>query len=887
VKNGVAGVDGRVTGWVITRPVRIGLVFEPSSEMLRSAVEQATTLWGGQFQPFFHPGDLEQIERTSRGLGVDVLLAFDRAAASDQAAALDGYQWQGRDEWGPLTPARDYINYRLLGPERVLDDLPRDSWVLPDWTASDPLDGLFRVWFGSYGTSDQAVNLRRQFAERAAQIRIDEGAEVPENGASWITPVAATGAAIEYKGMSPGATFVVVDPSDPASLTALWNARAYGARAFPFPVGHEERILAAARIWLQQLLQDGVLNRWVTGDGQSVGPRIDIWQATGQGGLPAGLAGLLADHEVTPLVMPPEAGPEFARGWYGDHPFATNYAHSFSQPLEADGRAVRIPVPGIGTGTQNGRFPRGDVVALQVRLSAAAGVRPDWTFSVPNKRSLARLLRDYDGFTLNFDRPVADGRALSISSGAREVSISAVPSTVILGHLLEGPGWSTRQTPGGVFVSRFIERLGGAGSTIANQPGARAALTIVARSERGMPSGAVVQSIKQRQGSWPEQFSRDAAGYPASVFQFLLRQSILRPLLPVDCPYCTSSIAFRPEDLTAQMKCEMCLREFPLGLALGMRVNGRNDWLYQLAGHVGHDRLSEALPVMATLQVLYSSAYAGESMIPYVLGWEVKGPQLDCEVDIAAVLDYRGTPAVIVGEVKNWKDPIDVNDLDNLSRIQQHIREKGAECFVLAAVMRELRDDEANALRSLAQRPPNILPVGSAIEPVLPIVLTERNLSATRFEENHPNHWSPADGIVGLAKESCRQNLGMTGLEPHVDGDGFYFRPQWSPPRSPATSDPSLFSPRLPSAVNIWQAATPTRPRSRLGGQPGSCGPGREHPQHAHRRRNHLRRQRPRGHRAARGRRGPCRRRRRAQGPGIRCHHPAGKGSCPLSCASS
>ena len=107
---------------------------------------------------------------------------------------------------------------------------------------------------------------------------------------------------------------------------------------------------------------------------------------------------------------------------------------------------------------------------------------------------------------------------------------------------------------------------------------------------------------------------------------------------------------------------------------------------------------------------------------------------------------------------------------------------KGVECFVLAAVMRELRDDETSALRDLAQRPPRTLPEDSAIEPVLPIVLTERNLSATRFDQHHPSSWSPADGVVGLAKESCRRNLGMTGLEPDQDEEGFYLRPQWSSP---------------------------------------------------------------------------------------------------------
>jgi hypothetical protein len=589
--------------------------------------------------------------------------------------------------------------------------------------------------------------------------------------------------------VSPGTAFVVVDSSDPASLTALWNARACGARAFPFPVGYEQRVLPAAESWLRQLLEEGELSRWMTGDGTPAGPRIYIWQATGPGELPGTLAELLTGHDVTPVPVSPEGGQEWARGWQGDHPFTTGYAHSFAQPLEADGRVARIPVPGIGGGAQDSGVPRGDIIAVQVEISATSGVRPDWTFSVPNKRSYAPVLREYDGVMLSFVRPVADGRALSVSSGAREVLISAVSSSTILGKLIEAPGWSARQTPGGVFVTRFIERLGGPGSTVANQPGARAALLEVARSERGRPSGAIVQGIKRWQGSWPEPLAGDAGGYPAAVFQFLLRQAILRPVLPVDCPYCTSSIAFRPEDLATQMKCEMCLREFPLGLALGMKTNGRNDWLYQIAGHVGHERLSEALPVMAALQVLCSRSYYRESMIPHVLGWAIRGPGLECEVDIAAVLDYRGLPALIIGEVKSRQDSIDVNDLNNLRRIQQHIRGQGVECFVLAAVMRELREDETSALRDFAQRPPRTLPGDSAIEPVLPIVLTERNLSATRFDQHHPSSWSPADGAVGLARESCQRNLGMTGLEPAQDDEGFYFRPQWPPPSPAAASD--------------------------------------------------------------------------------------------------
>lgn len=770
----------------MVRPVRIGLVFEPTVDMLRVAVEQVVSLWGGRYQPFFDPADLGQVETLARALGVDVLLALDRAPASELAAKLDGFQWQGREQWGPLTPAEDYTNHRLIGPERLLDDLSQESWVRPSWVVDDPLSDFFRIWFGTYGTSAQDLNLEKQFNAHAVEVRIDQGMAVPADASSWVTPITVTGKGIDYKGESPGTAFVIVDPADPASLTALWNARACGAQVFPIPVGHEERVLTAANTWLQQVLEKGELSRWTTGDGMPLSPRMYTWQAAPKNDLPPALVELMASHDVTPIVISPLSGQDLARGWYGAHPFTTRHRHNFSQPLEEDGRVVRITVPSVGTGPWVTGAPHGDILAFQVEFSSTVGVRPDWTFSIPNKRSCARLLRDYDGVMLSFDRPMDNGRVLAASSGIREVIISAVPSTAILEALIEAPGWTAQQTPGGVFLTRFIERLGGTESTLANQPGARAALAKVARSERGLQSGAIVRTVRSLQGTWPGPLARDSASYPAEVFRFLLRQGILRPVLPVDCPYCTSSIAFRPDDLATQIKCEMCLREFPLGLALGMKPNSRNEWLYQVAGHVGIDRLSEALPVMATLQVLCSRGYYRGSMTPYVLGWAVKGPHLDCEVDIAAVLDYRGLPAVVIGEIKSWQSSIDANDLTNLKKVQQHIRGQGVECFVLAAVMRDLRDDEKSVLRDFAEHPPNILPFGSSIEPVLPIVLTEKNLSTTRYVDSHPNHWAPADGVLGLAKESCRQNLGMTGLHPCQDGKDFHFCPQWQD----GTSDP-------------------------------------------------------------------------------------------------
>jgi hypothetical protein len=50
--------------------------------------------------------------------------------------------------------------------------------VLPDWAEGGPLNDLFRVWFGAYGTSAQGISVQSLFAAGATRISIDEGAQV-------------------------------------------------------------------------------------------------------------------------------------------------------------------------------------------------------------------------------------------------------------------------------------------------------------------------------------------------------------------------------------------------------------------------------------------------------------------------------------------------------------------------------------------------------------------------------------------------------------------------------------------------------------------------------------------------------------------------------------
>jgi hypothetical protein len=152
-------VSVQVTGRAMVRPVRLGMVFEPSLDILHVAVEHATLFWGGIYQPFLDPRDLERLKWDASRLGVDALWALDATATSAEAAGLIGYQWRGRGIWSPLAAAQDFSGSRLLGPERLLGDMVGNSWTLPRWVAGDPLEHLFSAWFGSHGISDQGVDM--------------------------------------------------------------------------------------------------------------------------------------------------------------------------------------------------------------------------------------------------------------------------------------------------------------------------------------------------------------------------------------------------------------------------------------------------------------------------------------------------------------------------------------------------------------------------------------------------------------------------------------------------------------------------------------------------------------------------------------------------------
>ena len=193
-------------------------------------------------------------------------------------------------------------------------------------------------------------------------------------------------------------------------------------------------------------------------------------------------------------------------------------------------------------------------------------------------------------------------------------------------------------------------------------------------------------------------------------------------------------------------------------------------WNVRTASALTAERIAEAMSTMACLGVLMAVVSpGGAGPAQHMLGLTIKaGKKWSCEIDIALSTSRSGPPTVVLGEVKSYRDSIQANDLENLGKVQTYLRGKGIECVVLAGTLREqFEDDERRALRTFCERSP-VEPVGGdgRIQPVLPIVFTARDLSVPDRSKEHPVSWEDGRfGLLNLAQESCRRNLGLESVD--------------------------------------------------------------------------------------------------------------------------
>jgi len=747
-----------LTGWIDVRPARIGLALRPMPDTLLTAADCAVRAWGGVYFPMLRSDDAEAALRFARQLDLDAIYPIDEDGESVKLARETGFVWQGRGDWGPFHEGDSRFGKQLQDTHWVLGDLGTDAELLSvAWAEDDPLAALFKMWFGTLRESGGEPELAEQFLARASHVTLSTGEPLPDM-AKCVTPMELTRHEIVYTGEGERSCVVLIDPQNAGDLIRFWNFRAAGGDPFPWPVGYDARARRSFEAWAQDRLANGAFGGWMRGDGTPLGPRAAVYVHDRSETMPDAVTDVLQAAGVEPYVGHGNAS---AHGWIGGHPFRTEVQRTFSVTIGRHG-AFDVPLPQLTGGRWHRRFPSG-VVAADINISSASDLPPDWTVAVPAARSVAKTFEAHHDVMVAFERPTMNGRAIGVRADADSVKLAPVRSLSVFEELF-GSSHRLRQDEGAKLTTQLMAVLGGPASYAANQPAVREVLLKCAGSHAGRPKNALVQAAKDRIGRWQDRPFGPAktVDYPEDVVKWLLSKNIIQPRLPVSCPRCSSSVPHRPEDLRAEMKCELCGNTFPLGLALANRTS-RTDWLYRLAGNIPREKLVETLPVMAVLSILCSYRYNSYDS-PYAVGLQVKGPDVECEVDVAIAVWESHPPLVVLAEVKSHKK-VDSNDVENLTKLQKHLRSRGIECFILFATLQQrFSDDEVNAIKAGAIEAPATL--GHRIDPVLPIVLARRQLSAPLHHDDHPMKWSePGRSLVTVAVESCKANIGLVKVE--------------------------------------------------------------------------------------------------------------------------
>jgi hypothetical protein len=753
---------GSLSGWVMVRPVRLGLLVAAEADELLNAVQCATSSWGGIYTPFLNPDDLEDTMQSAEVLGVDALVGGSDDPGVQDMLITPGYRWMSAPPFGPYDPPNDYRPSRLLTADMLLGLLGSEhDLVHHTWAETDPLDLLFRVWFGTYGPSDFDREVEARFLDRANQVAIDPEGVVPID--EGLTRVALTATHIKYTGESTLHGFVLIDPSDPFDLIRFWNARAYGGRVFPWPLGHGQRIADAAGAWLERMRADGLLNRWRRGDGTPLPEHVSVLLRPSDTEIPDELLNVLRDATVDPFPHQDIT----LTGWTGSHPMQTAFSRTFSVEVDPNDWRPSIPVPTLPFDVSRKSSVPEMLVAAQVSLSGESDPTTTRWATLPNLRALSELLGGTP-FASPMQRPVSDGRVIAVSTTSTDCQLQLVPAHDAAAALFRGSRWSFEQSDNGIFTTRLGTILGGPDASAPMEPAVRAVLANVIRAPRGKRLQQLEALVRKNMGNWPGDFlfSQDPEAYVKGVPLRLLRQKLLRPYLYVRCPECTIPTAMRPEELETEVMCPMCSARYPLGFAVA-HTRLQAAWTYRTPPDIDNDRLLEAIALLATRSAMRGWDHTGNGT-PHIFGAKLTANDRasrrregdpSCELDLLFCSEFQGQPQVIVGEVKH-RGRIEETDLNNMRAVQEWFASREIDCWPLFATLRPaLETSEVELLRNACEISPRAR--GSMLVPQFPIVLLEPELSAPWMDENSLLKWGGMKSAGDLAIASSFRNLAM------------------------------------------------------------------------------------------------------------------------------
>lgn len=680
------------------RPLRIGfLVEEGNVEHLLQSASLNTAIWGGVYNPIIPVGGKPELtDRLIRLFRVDVL--YPAAPLETLMKAFEKYSW--------LKWPDGFGRPRLLEESRgrwhltVVDVLPliRHYWdkefkhggesncILPVWELGDPLHNLLVLLFGAYPTTlDRDYLKAYENGMRAQKAQLELGRSVPEDWAKRPGPLDVTRDRLlpDLVNYSIHDGVYVGHSQNFTDLVNFWNLRASGLHLFFWTTPADQRLKTFVSAFTHHLWNKvkkmGQFDRY-----------LEIWASP--------------DHDIESLrAETKEIVPED-----GDRLFHHVDEHTW------DGLNVKPPVYHFDYHGVLANLEAKSEGKYTVSFSLPAKPLPDELFQDKHRQQWIVSIRPlteygYDAFTLRppfapdlnewFGRQISiipwkfrverEGLGLIESLSSDTVSLWPIRSVELVVRLFGSAGIEAKPSQPGRIADRLILQVGGLeGCRVFKIPGVRK-LVESKEARHGVTRGRATEIIYDKEASGDPSFERHKGLFIEQrekinldvhdVLDYLLKKSLLRTGLSLDCPNCTLDFWISIDSLNDSCRCEYCGHTFPIG----PHLKDRGDWRFRLSGLFGRDDHQEgAIPVALTLLQLLRRHHGGETFL-YTTALNLRGEGIDCETDLAVVeRDRDGSAHVLVGECKGNLQ-IESADIDNMLKVKEALEKAGLQCFLL------------------------------------------------------------------------------------------------------------------------------------------------------------------------------------------------------------
>lgn len=740
-----------VYGHVTVRPVRVGLVdaFESVDSVVAAAIAAAER-WGGLNYLLFPEPLSERATELATNIGVDVMAAIPGVgrAPFDVPPTFEfrSYPHSNPFDKGDGTLHHEVLEMQSLAQTVVVAPAPASVPGLR-WNRDHPLATLLAVL---HGTAPSVVGEAAATAmSRPHDVNLGSTAAVPPDMYKG-GRLRGTLLALKQRRPANYRGIVCIDVNSPSDLVGFWNLRATGADVVAYVPGQHELVKDYVAAWLAQQLE------------QDSEQEFRLWSSSNA--FPLALrelhdfeGGMAFIEELAPVPV-----------WAFVLPLESHFSERFEVSFDAEDWSVDVPLPRVNLLPPASWYERFGTVAAEVEVVTEREMPQGRALTVPLSRSHgAQLLRAWasPGMT-PFLRSTVDGVVAGVDVRAAKVSVPLLDSMQIFATLFKAAGLEVKRSDAGLYCERIIDMFGGVQPDgIALHPAIRAVLYQAAQSPFGSAVQALIATAKQKEGEWPDSIFGRGRDYPTWVIHWLCDNNFLHARLKTKCPTCGNGLSIAPSDVADEVVCPLCGKSRALALHLSAL---KPHWRLALHRHLQAKRLAETLPVLAALSILASiQGYAGRSL-HHGVGVRVTG-DIDCELDLIAATHERGSPVVVIGECKSYRDVITPTDVANLSAVQNLWAATGVECYVLYATMHDtFRPEEVDAIRgsAIGLRSTGVFRRQQALAPIAPIVLDGRSLSTHSFSQNSPLQVEPGPTTLSsLAIGSCKGSLGLVSAD--------------------------------------------------------------------------------------------------------------------------